>query len=126
VSIQATVQAGVETAFASLGDLVASVWLVRQVAGSYSSEEGEITFQDIEFEYEAIIDDSEHTGEAQSSGATDVEKSTSLVYMKPANDVGPVRGDELRINEDRFRILNVNPIKPNGVDVLLWEVKISR
>lgn len=125
MGLEATIQAGIEQAFTAVGDLVAEVWLTRQTTGAYDSSTGDITTVEATYKFEAVIDEvMEDGGGERATGGSEVESIDAKVYMKPGETV-PVRGDVLRIGDTRYRIITVEPLKPGGVTVLLWQLGVA-
>lgn len=129
MGLEATIQAAVVTAFDAADDLVASVVLTRQQAGQYDAANGNMAHVEVEFEFEAIVDEVSETapsgGGQRATGGSEIEQAEATVYMKPG-ETDPVRGDVLRIGETKYRVLTVDPLKPNGVTVLLWTIGVAR
>ena len=128
MGLQATIQAAVVTAFEAVGDLVATVVLTRQVTGAYDAATGDVTMVESSYEFEAIVDEvmegASTSGGQRATGGAEVETVSAKVYMKPG-DVDPVRGDVLRINETKYRVLKSEPLKPDGKTVLLWQLEVG-
>ena len=127
MGLTATVQAGIDTAFAQAGDLVGEIWLTRESTGTFNPATGDVTSVEVEFSFDGIIDTRKKAGSFGSSdnvaAGADINRDSVLVYLKPADDVVPEVGDVLRINESKLRISSVNPVMPDGVTVLLWELE---
>lgn len=128
MGLQATIQAGIVTAFEAADDLVAEVWLTRQVAGVYDSGTGDVPSTEATYKFDGIIDEVKETGSASgdagSTGGSEVEQVDLLAYLMPGQ-TDPVRGDILRVGETKYRVVTVDPLKPDGVTVLLWTLGIA-
>lgn len=126
MGLEATIQAGIVQAFEAVGDLVAEVWLTRQKSGAYDSDTGDVTTVEATYKFEAIIDEVMEDGGGQRvQGGSEVEAIDAKVYMKPTGETDPVRGDVLRIGDTSYRVVTVEPLKPGGVTVLLWQLGVA-
>jgi len=127
MSLLAQVQAGVDLAFRVTDDLVAEVWLTRQQQNGYDATTGDATVTEVEFKFEGIVDTAKESGESISDTGTagsEVDGSEANVILKPgATD--PQVGDVLRIGDRRHRVLNVEPVKPDGETVIIWQLKVA-
>jgi len=128
MSLAATVAGAVDLAFAAAGDLVADVWVTRQVTSAYDSATGDTTQTEVEYQFTGIVDTIERRGETGSNSlgaaGSEVEQQKQRVFLKPG-DADPQQGDELRVGETRYRIAKVVPVMPDGVTVILWELEVE-
>lgn len=128
MSLTAQIQAAVDLAFASAGDLVAEVLILRQEAGSYNAATGDVAQAEADFYFEGVVDRAGTFGQFSSRGqgesGSEVEGSAVRVYLKPG-EVDPEVGDVCRIGDERFRVASINPVKPDGVTVLIWELEVT-
>lgn len=129
MGLEATIQAGIVTAFEAAGDLVGEIILTRQQAGTFDPVAGTAPQIEVEFCFEGIVDEVSESAPAgggqRASGGSEIEQAEATVYLKPT-DTDPVRGDALRIGDTKYRVLTVDPLKPNGRTVLLWTLGVAR
>lgn len=127
MSLLAQVQAAVDLAFEKADDLVGEFWVTRQKQSSYDGQTGDVTTIEVEYKFEGVAAKSLTKGSTDSDTGTsgsEIDSTTQDVLLKPG-ETDPIVGDVLRVGEQRHRILEVDPVKPDGVTVVVWQLKVS-
>lgn len=127
MSLFEQVQSAVELAFAAAGDLVGDFWLTRSRQSGYNPATGDVTVVEVEFKFKGVLEGAEYytegSGDSTQRG-TDVGVRKANAVLKPG-EVEPEVGDVLRIGDNRHRILRVEPVAPDGTNVVLWTLVVT-
>lgn len=127
MSLLAQVSSAVDLAFAAADDLVGELWLTRQQQSAFDPVTGQATAVEVEYLFEGVIAAAGTTGAFSTDTGTagsEVDGTKQEVVLKPA-ETTPIVGDVLRVGEQRLRVLTVEAVKPDGVNVLLWILEVS-
>lgn len=118
MSLKATVEAAIATAFVSAGDLVSSGQVRRITAGEYDPATGKPATLKESWPAE-IIEDRYHLREIDGDRvtATDIRLFVRVDRMEPAP------GDEVLLAGVSYRVMNAKPIRLGG-KAFLFELQV--
>lgn len=110
MSLAAQVAAGVDAAFAALGDLAQTITLQRATLGGYDANGSTVAETTTDYAFTGAVTKRETAVEGG------ISRTTLTVALKPGA-VEPEPGDHLVIGAETVRILAVAPVKPAATAV---------